>query len=341
MRNTLWLLIILVALAACNRGAPAATQTGAPTVPPTIPATLKPTTTSPPPTAEATRTPAPTLTPNTGAPLTDQAEFVADVTVPDGSDFAPGTKFTKTWRIKNAGTATWTKDYALVFDSGTQMAAENAVPFPGDVPPGETVDLSVEMTAPATLGVHVSLWQLRNAGGQTFGVGEKFDDPIYAQIDVVAAAAPTQKPATAAATRPPAPTFAGTLAPVNVTKVTLSVDNAAVTNDCPHTFVFTAILYVEGGGTIRYQLEASTTTEGFTFNLPAPIDSTFTSNGPHTFGVQYTLEMRSTVSGEAWLRVLSPNDLRSDKVAFSLTCPPTPTAPPPATPITPSPTPAP
>ena len=38
----------------------------------------------------------------------DQAQFVSDLTVPDGSSFAPGATFTKTWRLKTIGTCTWT-----------------------------------------------------------------------------------------------------------------------------------------------------------------------------------------------------------------------------------------
>ena len=32
----------------------------------------------------------------------DQAQFVSDLTAPDGSSFAPGAPFTKTWRLMNA-----------------------------------------------------------------------------------------------------------------------------------------------------------------------------------------------------------------------------------------------
>ena len=35
------------------------------------------------------------------------AQFVADVTVPDGTSYAPSTAFKKTWRLKNIGTCIW------------------------------------------------------------------------------------------------------------------------------------------------------------------------------------------------------------------------------------------
>ncbi len=52
------------------------------------------------------------------------AQFIADVTVPDGTNFAPNTAFKKTWRIKNIGSCAWnTNDVSLIFDSGERMGA--------------------------------------------------------------------------------------------------------------------------------------------------------------------------------------------------------------------------
>src|SRR5512145_1793119 len=61
---------------------------------------------------------------------TDRAQFIADVTVPDGTRFDPGATFKKTWRLKNIGTCTWTTSYSLVFDSGEKMGAASSITFP-------------------------------------------------------------------------------------------------------------------------------------------------------------------------------------------------------------------
>src|SRR5512135_3113735 len=45
----------------------------------------------------------------------DQAAYVRDVTIPDGTLFMPGTSFTKTWEIKNTGTCAWDGTYSIVF----------------------------------------------------------------------------------------------------------------------------------------------------------------------------------------------------------------------------------
>lgn len=118
----------------------------------------------------------------------DWAQFIADVTVPDGTSYAPGTTFRKTWRLKNIGTCTWTTSYALVFDSGEKMGAPSAVNFPNSVAPGQTVDLSVDMTAPSSAGHYFSYWKLRNASGAIFGIGSTANKAFWAEIYVSSSA---------------------------------------------------------------------------------------------------------------------------------------------------------
>lgn len=110
------------------------------------------------------------------------ASFVSDVTIADGSYVAPGSTFVKTWRIRNNGTTTWTTNYKLVFVSGTQMAAQSYVNLPYNVAPGQTVDISVQMTAPVTAGSYKSSWMLMNESGTQFGVGYNCQTPVWAQI---------------------------------------------------------------------------------------------------------------------------------------------------------------
>src|SRR5215207_5902999 len=86
--------------------------------------------------------------PALAATYCDHAQFVSDVTAPDGSSFAPGAGFTKTWRFLNIGTCAWTTSYNLVWVGGDPMGAPPSVTLPMDVPPGQTVDMSVNLTAP-------------------------------------------------------------------------------------------------------------------------------------------------------------------------------------------------
>jgi hypothetical protein len=156
----------------------------------TIAMTLNaPTQTPPPPTATlapVTNTPAPTVTSvlPTAVTYCDWVAFVKDVTVEDGTTFTPGETFIKTWRLKNRGTCTWTTDYMLVYHSGAQMGGTTAVRLPANVYPGQTIDVSVTLTAPSAAGSHKGYWMLRNASGALFGTNDKANIPFYVDIRV-------------------------------------------------------------------------------------------------------------------------------------------------------------
>lgn len=114
---------------------------------------------------------------------TDEAEFVADVTVLDDEIMPPTLAFTKTWRLENNGTCTWTSDYSIVFVSGDQLDAPDRVPLPQEVEPESVIDISVEMTAPNLDGTYRSEWLLENELGTQFGIPGEF----WTQIQVTAA----------------------------------------------------------------------------------------------------------------------------------------------------------
>ena len=92
----------------------------------------------------------------------DQATFVNDVTIPDGTAVTPGSTFKKTWRLRNTGTCTWS-GYTLVFDSGESMSP--TIDPIGTVAPGQEVDVSVSFTSPTAVGDYKSYWRLRNPSG--------------------------------------------------------------------------------------------------------------------------------------------------------------------------------
>ncbi len=114
----------------------------------------------------------------------DAAQFVADVTIPDGTVFAPGAAMAKTWRFKNVGTCTWSTSYAIVFYSGSKMGAPSAVNLPTSVAPGNTVDVTVNMTAPSSSGHYRGNWMLRNDSNVLFGVGPSGTWVFFVDINV-------------------------------------------------------------------------------------------------------------------------------------------------------------
>jgi hypothetical protein len=150
--------------------------------------------------------PSPTFTAEPSTPestptgeCTDSATFVADVTIPDNAQIAPGQNFVKTWRLRNSGTCTWTPDYALVFVRGDQMGGLASVALAERVPPDATVDLSVSLTAPLAPGTYRGDWQLRGADGDVFGLGSSTGPTFWVKVVVKSGTTPV-RPATVAPT---------------------------------------------------------------------------------------------------------------------------------------------
>lgn len=262
----------------------AATQQLLVTPSPVITATVAPTATAA----------APTLTPPppTGQ---DNSVFTGQETIPDGTDFAPGAKFTKSWQFMNNGQTTWSTAYTLVFVSGDQMGGPASVPLKLDVQSGRVVDISVELTAPDKTGTYKGNWRIRNAAGQAFG------DIVYVQIDVVEGAASSTT----------TPGAGG-----KVTGVTLGVNEASFTGSCPHSFTFTAALTVKGEVAVTFILEFG---GGITAPSTSP-ETTTMSEG--TVELTFTPQFNESGSGWARLHVTVPEDISSDRVDFSLTCEP-------------------
>lgn len=97
------------------------------------------------------------------------SQYVADVTVSDGTVMSQGQAFVKTWRVRNSGTCDWSAGYELVFVSGAQMGGPAAVALPATPAGGET-NVSVNLTAPSAYGTQKGTWRMRADDGTMFGV---------------------------------------------------------------------------------------------------------------------------------------------------------------------------
>jgi next to BRCA1 gene 1 protein len=108
------------------------------------------------------------------------ADFVADITVPDGQKFPPGAEFVKCWRMMNDGERDWPESTELVFVAGQQLlkASSPQSMRVGRVKIGSEVDLwtgelkvgSSRLMFPSNrANFFVSRHQMRLAG--TLGIG--------------------------------------------------------------------------------------------------------------------------------------------------------------------------
>ncbi len=160
-------------------------------------------TVTPDPNSEVTDTPEPSDTPEPDTPTPSNtpipcnlAKFISDITVPDGTIFEPGETFTKTWRLKNVGSCAWTSGYDIVFSGGDAMDAPASVQLTaGTVNPGQNIDVSVDMTAPAAEGTYRGNWKLREPGDELFGIENSSSGLFWVEIEVKEPA-PTEKTVT-------------------------------------------------------------------------------------------------------------------------------------------------
>ena len=244
---------------------PVPTQTTAPTaIPfPTIPPTPVP----------------PPATPTSNC---DNAQFITDVTYPDNTVVTGGASFTKTWRLKNIGSCSWTPSYALVFTGGESMSGPSTQALTGNVNSGQTMDISVNLTGPSADGTHTGNWGLRNAAGVIFA-------HFYVQVKVGSGGGGSG---------------GGVFA---VTSVTFSNSGGC------GGFTTTASITVNGPGTVNYHWIRSDNSTNASDHPPL----TFSSAGTQTVSKSWT----TTYPGVSWLDIYidSPNHQQFGRASFS--CP--------------------
>ena len=124
--------------------------------------------------------------------------FVSDVSIPDNTPVTAGQAFTKTWKVKNAGSCAWDAGFKFAFTGGDAMGGSTYT-IPATVTAGAVTDISVAMTAPNKTGTLRGNWRMSTASGQFFG------DEVYVQVVIGGGAAATNTGAAPAATSTTAP----------------------------------------------------------------------------------------------------------------------------------------
>ncbi|MGD0707725.1 MAG: NBR1-Ig-like domain-containing protein [Anaerolineaceae bacterium] len=261
--------------------------------------------------ATATNTPNPTSTPLPTATLyptytsiptytpvpCNQAGFVSDVTIPDNTTLTPGAAFTKTWRIRNNGSCTWTTSYKVIFDNGDAMGGPASFALPASVAPGQTIDISVNLTAPTTPNTtskpnYKGNWKLQDQNGVSFGLGAGKSD-FYVQIVVNST------------------TFA-------VTSAAVSAEHTHVESACPANavFNFSAAIVSTTAGHVTYNWV-------FSDGTTSPLQSVdFSSGGTQT--VTYSITLGAAASMWVDIYIENPNhqEFSGQKLSFDLVCTP-------------------
>lgn len=100
----------------------------------------------------------------------NNAEFIEDVTVPDGTVMSPGEHFRKVWRLKNTGTCIWDRSYRVVSSGNFHMGGQQSAYMEKKTEPGETADITMNLTAPVIYGSFESEYMLEDGAGNRFGI---------------------------------------------------------------------------------------------------------------------------------------------------------------------------
>ncbi len=140
----------------------------------------------------------------------EDATYIKDVTIPDGTVLSPGETFTKTWKLENTGTCVWASDFRLVFIRGDALDASD-VSIEETVYPGKKAEISVDMAAPEDEGTYIGYWRLEDAYGYVFG------ETVTVEIVVAAATATNTPTPTATPTSTPTATVSSTATAIAAT----------------------------------------------------------------------------------------------------------------------------
>ena len=246
-------------------------------------------------------TPVPNVAPTASC---DSAQFVADISVPDGTVISASATYTKTWRLKNVGTCTWNSAYVLVFDSGDQMGGPSSTPLIGTTAPGASLDVSVNLQAPAKDGLYRGFWGLVNGTGARVPVlGGTNGNAFYVDIKVgtgTASGGATSLPGTESADK------------FKVLSVGFSALRNEVCSSATGKYVVTATITTNKSGNVNYTWVRS---DGVT--APGMSDTvSFDAAGSKTV----TYEWVTTLSG-VWMELYvdKPNHQQFGRI--NLSCP--------------------
>lgn len=229
---------------------------------------------------QAAATNIPTIPTNTPQPC-NKVQFVSESPV-DDTVYAPGATFTKRWTFKNIGTCTWNTSYKLVFVSGDAMGGTASKTLTEAVEPGETVDLTVSLTAPSSNGTYKGVWNLQGDDSVSFA-------SFWVQIKVSSA-------------------------PFAVTGVSWSAEHTNIEGSCPQTFNYQAVVTANGAGTVTYYFTFSDGTTG------AAKSMTYDSAGSKTLTGSWQLSTGGDYWVKIYID--QPNHQTFGPLNLSLTCTP-------------------
>lgn len=108
-------------------------------------------------------------TPRPRGDCVNDAQFLEDVTIPDGTLLDPGVTIEKRWAVRNSGTCDWGPGYSLVRIGADGFEGPQRIDlYPARA--GASAEWRVTLKVPSSPGEHISRWQAQSPEGIPFGV---------------------------------------------------------------------------------------------------------------------------------------------------------------------------
>lgn len=118
--------------------------------------------------------------------------LIRDVTYEDVNRIDPGRTVTKSWRVKNIGTCTWTSAYGLAWTNSAGLVdTERIIPLDLTITPNETQNIEANLVVPEQSGRYRWTWFLVDENREPFSVAISGREPLVFEFVVPQPATPT------------------------------------------------------------------------------------------------------------------------------------------------------
>lgn len=224
-----------------------------------------------------------------------KASLVSE-TIVDGTIFKPGEQFTKTWEITNISTCVWDTSYKIVFWDGNLLGGGYVYNMPQVTGPGQTVPVSLILTAPLDDGYYRSEWKLQTPDNINYGVGY-LNAAFYTEIEVSSAEKPNY----------------------TVTKVDLYIDREPDFGCAPANIIYTAYATFTTNGPLEFIYRWGQQDS----NNGGPQTIKMKSAGTKTVTRVWKLGRAASQNSNRWfsITILDPFYREYPQVGFTFVCP--------------------
>ncbi len=192
--------------------------------------------------------------------------FLGIINLSDGQEFQSGDSIQVIFTLVNTGTCTWNSGYSLIEIGGDLPPSSGKLALPGEVATGESVNLSVEFTAPSQVGSYISVWKMQDTEGGVFGQNDPPGSPIRIKVRSISSGNPQPSPT-------PNPTPTPQTSPITNLDASLEMDGVTLLDD--HCYDLNNGVEVDCNDS---KVDIMYSYSGLGFNMHTNVNSDFSPN---------------------------------------------------------------